>query len=329
MWPLLLALTMSQPQPLLTFEGREGPGRGKHVVLLAGDEEYRSEEAMPQLARILAERHGFRCTVLFSLNDKGEVDPERQDHQPGLEALKTADLCIMMLRFRRWPDAQMRHFVDYFESGKPILALRTSTHAFDYPGDSTSVYRRFGWRSGEWPGGFGKQVLGENWVSHWGDHGKQATRGVIEPGQAGHPILRGVKDAFGPTDVYEAAPPADAKVLVRGQVVAGMKPTDPPATGRKRTAAGAEQDLNDPMMPIAWTLERKGRVFITTMGSSQDLLSEGLRRLLVNAAYWCLALESSVRADADVSLVGRFEPTPFGFGGFKRGLRPSEFAGGS
>ena len=328
MWPILLAATMSQPQPLLTFEGREGPGKGKHVVLLAGDEEYRSEEAMPQLARILAERHGFRCTVLFSMNDQGEIDPERSDHQPGLESLKTADLCIMMLRFRRWPEAQMKHFVEYFESGKPILALRTSTHAFDYPGDSSNAYHRYGWRSSVWPGGFGKQVLGENWVSHWGDHGKQATRGVPEATQAGHPILRGVGDVFGPTDVYEAAPPSDAKVLLWGQVVAGMNPSDPPATGRKRTASGGEQDLNDPMMPVAWTLERKNRVFTTTMGSATDLLSEGFRRLLVNATYWCVGLESSIRADADVALVGRFEATPFGFGGFKRGMRPSDFARG-
>ena len=104
---------------------------GKSIVFLAGDEEYRSEEGLPQLAKILAFRHGFKCTVLFSINGKGEIDPDRHDNQPGLAALDTADLCVMLLRFREWPDAQMKHFDDYLRRGGPILALRTSTHAFD------------------------------------------------------------------------------------------------------------------------------------------------------------------------------------------------------
>ncbi|HVL38905.1 MAG TPA: hypothetical protein VM328_05885, partial [Fimbriimonadaceae bacterium] len=248
---LLPALAMLTPLAQLTLEPAAAASRGKHVVLLAGDEEYRSEEALPQLAKILSARHGFRCTVLFSLNGNGEIDPNVRDHQPGLEALRTADVCIMMLRFRAWPEEQMRHFVDYYLAGKPIIALRTSTHAFEYPAESTNAYRRFGWRSGEWPGGFGKQVLGETWVNHWGDHGRQATRGILAA--PGHPVLRGVSQIFGDTDVYEAAPPPDATVLVLGQVLAGMAPDSPPADGRKKTSAGHLQDLNDPMMPVVWT----------------------------------------------------------------------------
>src|SRR4051812_40102537 len=74
----------------VVFQGRDGPGKGKHIVLLAGDEEYRSEEALPQLARILSERHGFKCTVSFSINkETGEIDPNTKDNQPGIEALDT------------------------------------------------------------------------------------------------------------------------------------------------------------------------------------------------------------------------------------------------
>lgn len=288
----------------------------KQIVLLAGDEEYRSEEALPQLAKILTTRHGFKCTVLYSVNAKGETDPNTQDNQPGMSTLDSADLCIMMLRFRHWPDEQMKHFVDFYRSGKPIIALRTSTHAFDYPEDSTSAYRRFGWRSKDWPGGFGEQVLGENWISHWGNHGSQGTRAIIEPG-AKHPVLQGVEGIFVTTDVYEANPPADAQILMRGEVVEGMKPTDPPAIGKKKTAQGTEQDLNNPMMPIVWTREvrndngKTNRIFTCTMGAATDFLSEPLRRLLVNATYWALGM--AVPAKANVDMVGDYKPSPFGF----------------
>lgn len=295
-------------------------GKGKRVVLLAGDEEYRSEEMLPQLAKILAKRHGFKCTVVFSLNDRGEIDPTVKDRQPGIEALKTADICVMMLRFRQWPDAQMRHFVEYYLSGKPIIALRTSTHAFDYPSDSGSAYRNYGWQA---EGGFGKRVLGETWVSHWGDHGSQATRGRIV---AGHPVLRGVEDVFVTTDVYEAAPPPDAEVLMRGEVVAGMKPSAPAATGKKKTADGVLQGLNSPMMPILWVRNVKNeagltnRVVTCTMGAATDFKNPGFRRLLVNSVYW--AAGYPVPANANVDLVGNYEPSPFGFGGFRKGVRP-------
>ncbi len=102
-----------------------------------------------------------------------------------------------------------------------------------------------------------------------------------------------------------------------------MSPTDKPLEGPK----------NDPMMPVAWvrtlkaTSGRDARVFTTTMGASQDLLSEGLRRLLVNASYWTVGLEASIPEKSDVSLVGEYKPTPFGFNKARTGLKPADFAG--
>lgn len=322
---ILIALTpmaSSASQDWVVYEGTEGPGVGKHVVFIAGDEEYRSEEGLPQLAKILAYRHGFKCTVIFSVDEDGVIDPDEHFNQPGLELLKEADLCVMLLRFREWPDEQMKHFVDFYLAGKPMIALRTSTHAFD---NKDGAYKKFGTRSQEWRGGFGKQVLGETWVSHWGNHGSQATRGVIV---GEHPVLRGVKDVFGTTDVYEASPPADALILMRGEVVEGMNETDPPAINVKKTAKGIEQAVNDPMMPIVWLRSYKNengntnRVFTTTMGAATDLLNEGLRRLLVNSAYWMLSM--SVPERADVSIVGTYEPNNFGFGGYRKGVKPSD-----
>src|SRR5437660_4649391 len=125
----------------VTYEGKDGPGKGKHIVFISGDEEYRSEEALPMLAKILAVRHGFKCTVLFSINPgDGTIDPIVQTNTPGMEALDSADLCVMGLRFRELPDAQMKHFVDYVKTGKPIIALRTSTHAFAYSRNTQSPY---------------------------------------------------------------------------------------------------------------------------------------------------------------------------------------------
>ena len=268
------------------------------------------------LAGILAKHHGFKCTVLYSINKQtGEIDPNTKDNEPGLESLASADLCVMLLRFRAWPDEQMKHFVNYLQTGKPIVALRTSTHAFRFGPNTT--YQDFN--------NFGKQVLGENWVAHWGHHKFEATRGVIEPENKNHPILRGVTNIFGDTDVYEAYPPADAKILVRGQVLKGMKPDDPPADHEKKRFTDKQpQGINTPMMPIAWIRETgtTKRVFTTTMGSSTDLQSEGLRRLVVNACYWALGLEDKIPPCANVETVGEYHPSFYGSNGFKKGLRP-------
>jgi hypothetical protein len=320
---MALALLAAQDDPWVVYEGGEGPGKGKHVVLVSGDEEYRSEEALPQLGKILSKHHGFKCTVLFAINKaSGEIDPKTSDNIPGLEALKSADLMVMFLRFRRLPPEQTKFIEDYVNAGKPIVALRTSTHAFDTKGDHP--YAKWGWQSKVqgWEGGFGRQVFGETWVAHHGNHGKESTRGVAAPGQEKNPILRGCEDVWGPTDVYAVRLPLPegCTPLLMGQVLQGMKPEDKPVEGKK----------NDPMMPLAWIKEyapaegKKCRIFTTTMGSSQDLQNEGFRRLLVNASYWGMGLEAKIPERAKVDIVGDYAPTPFKFDGHKKGLKPKD-----
>jgi len=313
---LLLALvSQTRAKDWVVYEGTKGPGVGKHIVFLTGDEEYRSEEGLPMLAKILAQRHGFTCTVLFAIDPQtGTIDPNNQTNIPGIAALDTADLCVMQLRFREWPDAQMKHFVDYLNRGGPIIGLRTATHSFAYTRNKQSPYAKFDWNDKEWPGGFGRQVLGDTWINHHGDHGKQSTRGIINDEFKSHPILRGVTDIWGPTDVYGVIHlPATASVLVRGEVLTGMKPTDPPLAGPK----------NNPMMPLVWTREYTGengktsRIVATTMGAAVDLENAGLRRLLVNACYWTTGLGDKIPDAANVDYVGEYHPTWFGFGKFK------------
>src|ERR1700756_5685661 len=107
--------------PGVVYQGNEGPGEGKNIVLVSGDEEYRSEEALPQLAKILATHHAFTCTVLFAIGKDGTIDPNRLDNIPGLEALDKADLMVIATRFRDLPDDQMKHVVDYLASGRPVV----------------------------------------------------------------------------------------------------------------------------------------------------------------------------------------------------------------
>src|SRR5690606_2492459 len=176
-------------------------------------------------------------------------------------------------------------------------------------------------------GGFGRQVLGETWVAHHGGHGSESTRGILVKEKSEHPILRGLKDGdiWGPTDVYtvKLPLPGDSEPLVLGQVVKGMKFDDPPVEGKK----------NDPMMPVAWTKSyegadgQKGRVFTTTMGAATDLEAAGTRRMIVNAVYWTVGLEDKIPAEGTkVDLVGEFKPTKFGFNGYVKGKKPSDYA---
>ncbi len=123
------AATAKAADPWIVYDGFDGPGKGKHIVLVSGDEEYRSEEALPQLAKILAKEHGFKCTVLFAIDKDGTINPN-VSNIPGLEALKTADAMIIFTRFRDLPDEQMKYVADYLETGKPVIGLRTATHAF-------------------------------------------------------------------------------------------------------------------------------------------------------------------------------------------------------
>ncbi|MCW1883253.1 ThuA domain-containing protein [Luteolibacter flavescens] len=315
--PLVLASSAMADDSWIVFEGKSGPGKGKHVVFVSGDEEYRSEEAFPMLGKLLAEKHGFKCTVLFSIDTKtGDINPDEQTNIPGIESIDSADFLVLGLRFRELPDDKMKHIVDHVEAGKPLLGLRTSTHAFNYSRNKESKYASWSFDS---DGGFGKKILGETWVNHHGDHGSQSTRGIIEEANKSHPLLTGVTDVWGPTDVYGIRGlPEDATVLLRGAVLAGMKPED----------AAVDGDKNKPMMPVAWVRDRKldngksQKVICSTMGAATDFLEPGLTRFVVNSTYWACGLP--VPEKLDVEPVGDYKPTNFGFKGYRKGVKPAD-----
>jgi len=317
--PAVRARTADNPH-LVVYQGDRGPGAGKHIVFLAGDHEYRSEETLPALARLLARRYGFTCSVFFTIDPKtGFIEPGSSDIS-GLEAIKTADLLVVFLRFQDFPDAEMQHIVEYLDRGGPVIGLRTATHAFQIQRPDAK-FLKYTWRGVDgYPGGFGRQILGETWVSHYGTNHKQSSRLLLQQAEASHPILRGVKDVWVQSGGYTADPIEGSHVLALGQILDGMTPDSPPAADKKQ-------------MPVAWyrtyqsTSGKAGRVFTTTHGASEDLLNEGFRRVLVNATLWAAGLDASIRPANDVGLVGAFAPSTFAFGGFVKGVKPADLAG--
>jgi hypothetical protein len=312
----------------LVLKGGPGPGRGKHIVFVTGEEFYRSEEGMSMFAKILARRHGFDCTVLFATDpEHGFINPNQSRHIPGLEVLRSADVMVLFARFRELPDADMKHIVDHVNAGKPVLGVRNATHAFKYPAESNSPYKNWDYRSKEWQGGFGQQILGDTWVAHYGKFQKEATLAHKDGAQGSHPVLRGVADTiFCHTDVNSVLrlTPED-RVLFRGQVLSGLNPTDEPVSDSRK----------DVRMPFAWFRTytapsgAKGRSFTTTAGASLDWLNEDLRRLFVNAVFSLSGLESAIGDKTDVSFVGDYQPKPAGMlsDAFwaKAGLTPAHF----
>jgi type 1 glutamine amidotransferase len=283
----------------------------KRIVLIAGDQEYRSEESIPALAQIL-EKRGFQCTVLYSTNRQtGAIDPSAIDNIPGLEALRRADLMVMFMRWVELPDEQTKEIIDYTNSGKPIVALRTATHPFHYVKHLDSPYAKYDYASKDPAGGYGRLVIGETWVRHWGRHQQEATRGVVAPGMENHPILRGVKDVFGESDIYEITTlSGDSQPVLMGQVLSGMDPSSPPKPDKKP-------------MPVAWVKTYNGgRVFGTTMGHANDFKNEGFRRMVVNGCYWAMGLENKISPTAGVDLVGPYDPNPVGLNKQKKDLKP-------
>ncbi|PAW85851.1 MAG: hypothetical protein B9S33_09145 [Pedosphaera sp. Tous-C6FEB] len=320
----LLAHPVPESPHWLTYPGADGPGKGRHIVLIAAEQEYRSEQSMPMLAKVLSRHHGFDCTVLFGVNEKGEVDPTlpvypekgkeaefKPHHIPGLEHLASADLVVFFTRELTLPLTAQQQVVKYIDSGKPFIALRTANHGFrgalPYKIDGKQV---------RW----GTDVLGGAFMGHHGRWQADSTRGILVEAQKQHPVLTGVSDIWGNSDVYRTykegtALPADCTALVWGQPLMGRNHDDPP------------NPKLEPL-PVAWVKHwqtstgKNARVFHSTMGSGSDLQSAGLRRLIINAAYWGMGMESAITATRSVDIVGDYKPLASGFNYVKLGVKP-------
>ena len=315
----LFLLTLFPLMGQITYEGGEGPGKWKHIVFVASDHEYRTEETCPALARILSRHHGFKTTVLFGVDGKGHIKAGASDIK-GLEALKKADLMVIFARFLDLPDDQMKHIADYVDRGGPVVGLRTSSHAFKIPKGKTYSRFDFKFSGDDYKNGFGHQVLGNTWVGHYGRNHRQATRIQLISSQKENPILKGVgNNALCAAGAYVGIPDDTFTVLTESQPLNGMT-KDSPADPKKKPS------------PSTWTRHytgkdgTKARVFHSTQGASQDLLDANYRRLLINGIFWAAGLEKEIKADAKIDFVGAYNPTPFGFGGEVKGVKPTDLA---
>ena len=303
----------------LVFEGSDGPGKGKHIVFMAGDHEYRSEESLPALARLLAKHQGFKCTVLFDIDREGNIIAGEGSNMPGMEALDTADLAVVFLRFQNFTKEQMKYFDDYLARGGPVVGLRTATHGFKMPKDDPFAKYSFDSKVVGYELGFGHQVLGQTWVGHYGRNHQQSTRIDMIDAMKEHPILRGVKDVWVQAGAY-VGKPIDGDILTMAQPLDGMKPNSPASS-------------TQPPQPSEWTRTYKsgsgksGRVFTSLYGTSEDITNEGYRRLIVNGIFWSLGLEEAIKPDLHIAMVGPFKPNTFGGGTYARGIKPEMYAG--
>ena len=235
------------------------------IAFVTGDDEYRSEITMPFMAELLGRKNVFECTVLYAVNPAtGKPNPKYQKNIKGLEVLKKADLAVFFMRFRALPDEQMKLILDYVNSGKPIVGLRTSTHAFRYPAEHKNC---------KYNDKFGIDVFGQKWITH---HGHKSTTEVsIIPEKRQHPILRGIYGSFPCNSwLYHIEPlVGDCEPLLMGKAINSNKIK--------------KQDKYPLIQPVVWTKTYNGaRVFFTTLGHPKDFEEYAVRRLLMNGIYW-------------------------------------------
>lgn len=323
----LPAVTLASDYQPLVYEGGEGVGRGKHIVLIANDHEYRSEQTCPLVAKLLAKHYGFRCTVVFGLDDDGTIKGGVRD-TPGMEALKDADMLFFFTRFMNLPDAQADLLVDYFERGGPVVGVRTSTHCFNGQKGKWEKLN-FNYKGEDYHGGLGEQIFGNTWEktagqSHYGRNHVMGSRITPIASAKEHPINRGVNSIHGYSGAYKSHPPADATELLEVQVLNTFGPSD-------------NINSESPLVNAGWTRDhyiapsgakKDARVVYTSFGASEDLLSADGRRFLINACLWAAGMEDKITADSDVSIVGSYNPSPYTNGSFfYAGVKPADLAG--
>jgi type 1 glutamine amidotransferase/nicotinamidase-related amidase len=237
-------------QPQFRFKNDERP----RVVFISAESEYGAAESLPEFALRLIDKYGLRCEILQGSTDR---ESKERDYIVGMEALMGADLVVLFVRRRAFQAQQMKYFHDYLDRGEPLIALRTSSHAFDTRGKHSDGHVE--WRN------FDPEVLGGNYNGHYGS-GPKCTVTVAE-GAKDHPVLSGVRVPFtSVSSLYKVRPlTKSTKMLLIG------------------TIPGEEPE------PVAWTnFYRKSRVFYTSLGHVDDFKNPQFRRFLINAVFWAM-----------------------------------------
>ena len=316
--------TTMEPAAPLVYEGDDGIGKGKHVVFIANDHEYRSEETCPLMAKILAKNHGFRCTVLFGIDDDGHIKAGDAP-VPGMEALKDADLLVFYTRFMNLPDDQVDLLAAYFERGGPVVGIRTSTHCFNKQKGKWAKLN-FDYKGDDYRGGLGEQVFGNTWhkergQSHYGMNHQFGARITTIASEVGNPINAGVRQIHTFSGGYKSQPPEGSTPLLELQILNTYHPSDD--INKEKPLVSAGWTRNSYVAPSGTKVD--ARVVYTSFGASEDMLDEDARRFVLNACLWAAGLEAKIESDLNVSIVGQFDPSPYSNGAFSvQDVKPSD-----
>lgn len=231
-----------------------------HIVALVGEDEYKTWETLPNFVATEMEPRGYACTIL-------NADEQDKNHFAGLDALDKADALLVSVRRRPLPEQELARIRKFVESGKPVIGIRTASHAFAAPIGKQAPEGLAEWKE------FDKDILGGNYTGHHGGKpgNQEVTTWAPEAKAKDHPILAGVSgDPFASSGtLYKTSPLADGcTVLAIGRVQGGDYPPE----------------------PIAWSRTRgQQRIFYTSLGHWQDFEQPAFRTMLANAVAWALA----------------------------------------
>lgn len=234
------------------------PAEAANLVFMIGEDEYLTWETLPAFARSDVEPLGHRVTLIHA-------DAADKNSFPGLvEALKSADLLLVSVRRRTPPKEQLEAVRAYLAAGRPLIGIRTASHAFALrPKDKLVDDRHAAWQE------FDPEVLGGSYGNH--HRGEDKTLCTLAPGAAGHEILKGISlgELIGNGTLYRNTPlAATTTPLLIGSIP------------------------NQPSEPVAWTHRYgpgKAKVFYTSFGHVDDFKEPAFRRLMLNAIAWALA----------------------------------------
>lgn len=234
------------------------PAQAAKLVFMIGEDEYLTWETLPAFAKSDVEPAGHRVTFIHA-------DAADKNNFPGLvEALKDADLLLVSVRRRTPPKEQLDAVRAFLAAGRPLIGIRTASHAFALrPKDKLVDDRHANWQQ------FDPEVLGGN----YGDHHKAKDKTIltIAPGAESHAILKEVKvsELIGNGTLYKNTPLAKTATPL---LIGGIP--------------------NQPAEPVAWTHRygpKQAKVFYTSFGHADDFKQPAFRRLMLNAIAWALA----------------------------------------
>lgn len=227
----------------------------RSVAILIGEDEYQTDKTLPEFARKELEPLGFKVTIVHSSKD------DKNDFPGLIQAVAKADVVLVSIRRRTPPKAQLDAVHAHLAAGKPLVGIRTASHAFSLrEKDKPLPEGLASWTT------FDPEILGGNYTGHHGEGPKVAIK-VVE-GAAKNPILNGVDigNLVGNGSLYKVSPlKTTAHPLLMG------------------TIPGKDAE------PVAWTntpAPIKARVFYTSLGHIGDFEETAFRKLLVNALCW-------------------------------------------